>query len=156
MGREQATKGSQPPSFVALRYKPMRRWVWGGLFLLLLLAGCGRGRQDLPDVAVELGIEPDPPRLGPATVTIVLRDAGGQPISDAIVEIEGNMSHAGMVPVFATASEVTPGRYEGNLDFTMGGDWFLLVRADLPDGRSLERKIDVPGVDAVCGDTPEP
>lgn len=134
----------------------MKRWGWLGLFLLLLLAGCGRGRQDLADVAVELGIEPDPPRLGLATVTIVLRDADGQSISDAMVEIEGNMSHAGMVPVFATASEVSPGRYEASLDFTMGGDWFILVRADLPDGRSLERKIDVPGVDAVCGDTPEP
>jgi hypothetical protein len=124
--------------------------------LLLLLARCGRGPQDLPDVAVELGIEPDPPRLGQATVTVDLRDAGGQPISGARVEIEGNMNHAGMVPVFATASEVTAGRYTAGLDFTMGGDWFILVRADLPDGRSLERKIDVPGVDAVCGDTPTP
>ena len=30
----------------------------------------------------------------------------------------------------------------------MGGDWFILVRAELPDGRSMERKVDVPGVDA--------
>jgi hypothetical protein len=133
----------------------MRRWAWFGL-LLLLLAGCGRGPQDLPDVAVQVGIDPDPPRLGLATVTISLRNAEQEPISGAAVEIEGNMSHAGMVPVFATASEVAPGRYQAGLDFTMGGDWFLLVRADLPDGRSLEHKIDVPGVDAVCGDTPTP
>jgi hypothetical protein len=79
-------------------------WPWLAVMLLLLLARCGRGPQDLPDVAVELGIEPDPPRLGQATVTVDLRDAGGQPISGARVEIEGNMNHAGMVPVFATAS----------------------------------------------------
>jgi hypothetical protein len=112
--------------------------------------------KDVPDVAVEVGIDPDPPRLGPATVTLALRDAEGQPISGATVRIEGNMSHAGMVPVFADAAEVAPGRYRAELEFTMGGDWFLLVRADLPDGRSLERTIDVPGVDAVCGDTPAP
>ena len=134
----------------------MIRWAWMVLSLLLVLSACGRGIQDLPDVAVELDLEPDPPRLGPATVTIALRNADGQPISGAAVEIEGNMSHAGMVPVLARASEVAPGRYQADLEFTMGGDWFLLVRADLPDGRSLERKIDVPGVDAVCGDTPAP
>jgi len=134
----------------------MKRWVCLGLLLLLLLAACGRASKDLPDVAVDLDIEPDPPRLGLAVVTIALRDGDDQPITDAMVQIEGNMSHAGMVPVFANALEVAPGLYRADLDFTMGGDWFILVRADLPDGRSLERKIDVPAVDAVCGDTPEP
>jgi hypothetical protein len=66
------------------------------------------------------------------------------------------MSHAGMVPVLALARETTPGRYQAELELTMVGDWFMLVRADLPDGRSMERKIDVPGVDEICGDTPEP
>jgi len=28
----------------------------------------------------------------------------------------------------------------------MAGDWFILVRATLADGRSLEEKVDVPGV----------
>jgi hypothetical protein len=85
-----------------------------------------------------------------------LHDANGLPISGAQVELEGNMNHAGMVPVFAEASEVAPGRYRAGMEFTMGGDWFILVRADLPDGRSMERKVDVPGVDAICGDTPTP
>jgi hypothetical protein len=30
----------------------------------------------------------------------------------------------------------------------MAGDWFILVRATLPDGRKLERQVDVPGVQA--------
>jgi hypothetical protein len=135
----------------ALKHK-----LWLGLLLLLLVAGCGRGSSDLPDVAVALTLEPDPPRIGPALVTVVLGDADGLPITGARVELEGNMSHAGMVPVLASASEMAPGRYQANLEFTMGGDWFILVRADLPDGRSLERKVDVPGVDLVCGDTPTP
>lgn len=134
----------------------MKRWAWLGLLLLLLLAGCGRGSQDLSDVAVELDIEPDPPRLGPAVVTVALQDGDGQPITGATLQIEGNMSHAGMVPLFANATEVASGLYRADLDFTMGGDWFIVVRADLLDGRSLERKIDVPGVDSVRGDTPEP
>ena len=128
------------------------------LFLVLwfCLTGCSRGGADLPDVGMELVIEPQPPQLGPATVTVVLTDANGLPISGAEVSLEGNMSHAGMVPVFADASEVSPGTYQAGLEFTMGGDWFILVRADLPDGRSMERQVDVPGVDAICGDTPTP
>jgi hypothetical protein len=127
-----------------------------GFLLLLMLLGCARGMQDLPDVGVDLSIEPDPPQIGPATVTVILTDADGQPIQGAQMEVEGNMSHAGMVPVLASARETEAGRYEADLEFTMVGDWFMLVRADLPDGRSMERKIDVPGVDEICGDTPEP
>ncbi|MGD8627114.1 MAG: FixH family protein [Anaerolineae bacterium] len=129
--------------------------------LLLLLAGavlvaCARGGADLPDVGLELTVDPHPPQIGPATLLVSLSDAAGQPIRGAQVELEGNMNHAGMVPVFATAVEVAPGRYRAELEFTMAGDWFILVRAALPDGRALERRVDLTGVDAVCGDTPQP
>jgi hypothetical protein len=83
-------------------------------------------------------------------------DADGELIENAELELEANMSHAGMVPVFASAREVAPGRYEASLEFTMGGDWFILVRSELPDGRSLERRVDLPGVDVLCGETPAP
>jgi hypothetical protein len=133
------------------------RWARCFLAILILfLAGCGRGGNDLPDVGVDLTIDPHPPQLGPARITVELTDAGGQPIAGAKVELEGNMNHAGMVPVLARATEGPPGRYEADLEFSMGGDWFILVRADLPDGRSMERQVDVPGVDAICGDTPAP
>jgi hypothetical protein len=105
---------------------------------------------------VDLAIAPQPPQIGPAIITATLRDANGQPIEGAEVELEGNMNHAGMVPVSAKASEVAAGRYEADLEFTMGGDWFILVRARLPDGRSMERAIDVPGVDTICSETPAP
>jgi hypothetical protein len=131
------------------------RWILG-LLLLLSLAGCGRGDKDLPDVAMELVVSPEPPQLGPAAIAVTLHDARGDPIRGARVTLEGNMDHAGMVPVFADAVEVAPGRYQANMEFTMGGDWFILVHADLPDGRSMERNIDIPGVDAICGDTPTP
>jgi hypothetical protein len=126
------------------------------VLLLAVVVSCGRGEKDLPDVTVGLSISPEPPQIGPATITILLSDPSGQPIKGAEVSLEGNMSHAGMVPVFAQASEVDPGTYRANLEFTMGGDWFILVRAELPDGRSMERKVDVPGVDEVCGETPKP
>jgi hypothetical protein len=136
--------------------KRIATWVWLGMVLALLLAGCARGGRDLPDVQVDLAVDPTPPRIGPASIMVTLRDGNGQPITGATMELEGNMNHAGMVPVLAQASEVAAGRYQANLEFTMAGDWFILVRADLSDGRSMERRVDLVGLDAVCGDTPVP
>jgi hypothetical protein len=62
------------------------------------------------------------------------------------MRLEGNMSHPGMRPVFGTAREVAPGTYEAPLELPMGGDWFLLVDATLPDGGTLHRQVDLPGV----------
>jgi hypothetical protein len=112
----------------------------------LFLAGC-RPRAETPtDVTVAHEVAPDPPRVGTATVTLRVADASGRPVSGARVSLEGNMSHAGMRPVFGEARESEPGRYESPLEFTMGGDWVVLVRLTLPDGRKIERQFDVKGV----------
>lgn len=116
------------------------------LFLLLPLSGCRRAGQDLSDVGVKVAVNPNPPSVGEATVTLTLTDAQGQPISDARVELEGNMTHAGMAPTTSEPAEIAPGRYQAPLEFGMAGDWFILVKATLPDGRKLERQVDVPGV----------
>lgn len=117
------------------------------LVILILLAGCRRaGQGDLPNVGVNVTVNPNPPPVGQATVTVTLSEANGQPITGAKVELEGNMTHAGMPPTQAQPQEVSPGRYEAPLDFSMAGDWFILVRATLPDGRKLEHQVDVPGV----------
>jgi len=124
--------------------------------LLLGLSGCARGAGGLAGVGVELAVEPQPPQLGPAVVLVTLTGADGLPVAGAQVELEGNMTHAGMVPVLAPAVEIEPGRYRGELEFTMTGDWFILVRASLADGRSLEEQVEVPGVGDVCVVTPAP
>jgi len=57
--------------------------------------------------------------------------------------LEANMSHAGMVPVFADAREEEPGRYQSTMDLSMAGDWFILVHVTLPDGRRLDRQFEM-------------
>ena len=102
--------------------------------------------ESAPDARVELRVEPQPARQGPSTVTVGLTGTDGRPLTGASVRLEGNMSHAGMVPVFAEAKETEPGRYRAPLEFTMGGDWFIIVTATWPDGRKLERQVPVLGV----------
>jgi hypothetical protein len=91
-------------------------------------------------------LAPVPPRVGPASITIQIADAMQKPISHAIIEVEADMSHPGMAPVFGEAQETVPGSYRANLSFTMAGDWVVLLRIKLPDGRKTERQVDVRGV----------
>lgn len=103
----------------------------------------------MPDVLVEHEISPQPPKVGPSIFSLRITDAASsKPLSSARVRLEGNMAHAGMPPVFAEAKESEPGRYRATLQFTMGGDWVVIVHIALPDGREVERQFDVKGVRA--------
>lgn len=125
----------------------MRQYISIGVALAACLAGgCGSETETATDVESTLQIDPDPPHVGPADVVLTLNDAAGEPVAGADIQLEGNMNHAGMQPVFADLEETEPGRYAGSLNFTMGGDWFILVTGTLADGRPVEDKIDVPGV----------
>lgn len=126
-----------------------RRTYWRILLsctVLLVAGGCRPAGQSIAETEVRLELTPNPPRVGTAQIALTLTDAAGQPLETDSLEVEGNMNHAGMVPVFATLRPTTAGRYEGSLEFTMAGDWFLLVSGQLADGRRIDQKIDVPGV----------
>ena len=128
--------------------------------LLLLLLSCSaptqettQGVQDASQssydgsgTAVRTELEGEP-ALGPATVNIyVLKDNGG--VSGATVEVTGDMTHAGMVPVIAEAKEVGAGLYQTDgFEFTMAGDWILTAEVAYPDGEKAEDTLalSVPG-----------
>lgn len=113
--------------------------------LLALAAGCAKPGDGVPGAEVTMTVRPDPPAVGPASIELRMRDAQG-PLAGATVKVEGNMAHAGMRPSLADARETAPGSYRADLELTMAGDWFVLVDATLPDGRRLERKLDLRGV----------
>jgi hypothetical protein len=112
----------------------------------LFLSGCRARPEPKSDINVEHEVLPDPPVVGRSTITLRVREATGRPLSGARVELEGNMTHAGMRPVFARARESAAGLYWSDFEFTMGGDWVITVRMTLPDGRTLEREFNVKGV----------
>lgn len=127
-------------------FRGARAACWLALCGGLLASGCSRPSAPAADAVVDLQIEPSPPKVGQAEIVLHLTESSGEPLEGGTLEVEGNMNHAGMKPVFATLTETEPGRYAGNLEFTMAGDWFLLVTGQLADGRAVNEKIDVPGV----------
>ena len=117
------------------------------IIFFLLAAGCGRIQTDRPaevtDLSVDFAVEPAAPAVGSAQLRITLTDGQGQPVDDATLNIEGNMTHAGMTPVFAQASGGDNGQYLVPFEWTMGGDWIVTVEVTLADGRVVTRQFPV-------------
>jgi hypothetical protein len=113
---------------------------------LVLAQACSRQSEPASDLTVTHEVSPQPPRVGPLTITLRLADASGQPTTGVNIKLEGNMSHAGMTPVFAGAKETEPGRYSSTLELSMAGDWYVVVHMTLPDGRKLEHQFEIKGV----------
>lgn len=107
--------------------------------------GCTEGAPS-GNVAVDWRIIPAPPLVGPGTLTLHLSDAARQPVRGAALRLEAHMSHPGMAPVLASFVEREDGRYEAAIEFTMAGDWILLVSGAAPGHGTIEHRIDVRGV----------
>ncbi len=119
------------------------------LLLILLPAACGRIQaahpKANPDLALALTVLPSPPAVGAGQVLVTLTDHSGRPVRGASIHIECDMTHAGMVPVLADATEDgnQAERYIARVTWTMDGDWVVDVRATLPDGRATEQQFPV-------------
>ena len=96
------------------------------LFLLcLLLLGCAPAKQNELVVKIEI----TNPKVGKVPILLLL-EYQNKPLSQAIVTVRGDMTHAGMSPVQAEARELGSGRYAlDNFGFTMSGDWVLSITA---------------------------
>ncbi|MBK8986777.1 MAG: FixH family protein [Chloroflexi bacterium] len=120
----------------------MNKWAGRGtavfvLLLFLLLAACGeRQSQAVNETGVVVTAQPETTAVGETTLTVTLTDADGQPVADAAVQVRGDMSHAGMVPVVRAALPDEKGVYVAPFTWTMAGDWLVTVDFTLADGRS--------------------
>src|ERR1044072_689065 len=116
------------------------------LLCLFVAAFISCRNQSSQDLTVVHEVSPQPPRVGRVVITLRLISASRKPVIGARVRLEGNMSHAGMSPVFADTLEVAPGDYRANVELSMAGDWIILAHLTLRDGAKLERQFDIKGV----------
>ena len=130
----------------------MKRGAWrarpGAVALLAagLSSGCTKSAVVPPPVDVAWTLSPTAAVVGPATLVVTVRAPAGDAVAGATVHLEAFMSHPGMAPVLADATERLPGVYDLPFAFTMPGDWVLTVSVALPGGGRVERRITVASV----------
>ena len=113
----------------------------------VLSAGCGRIQQ--PTTAPQDGYtmtmvaQPSEPGVGDGTLVVTLHDPTGNPVTGAELQVEGNMSHAGMKPSFGKVTGEDAGQYTVAIQWTMGGDWYVDMKATLADGRVIARRFPI-------------
>ena len=123
------------------------RCLIAGLLACSLCIACNRLADTGSGVSVAWEIDPAPPVAGVATtVTLTVRDAQQQPLRGARLQLEGHMSHPGMTPVVTPLTEQADGTYQAPLQFTMAGDWILVVSGEAPGVGPITRQLEVAGV----------
>jgi hypothetical protein len=113
---------------------------------IAITQACRHERDSAPDITLTHEISPQPPRVGPSTITFRIADASGKPVTGVHVQFEMDMSHPGMTGILAFASETEPGQYSSTIELSMAGDWYVMVFMKLPDGRSVKRQFEIKGV----------
>ena len=112
---------------------------------LFLFAGC---RQESAPAAeaelnISLEVEPAESTIGDAELLISVANADGEPVSPASVDVRGDMSHAGMVPVLRADVQGEAGRYRVPFEWTMAGDWTVEVTLTFADESSVSKTFEL-------------
>jgi hypothetical protein len=131
-----------------VRRVPAFATVFALILLPLFTAGCQDKTDPGKAILVQHEIQPSPAHVGHSTVHATLTDPAGAPISGAHINMEADMSHPGMAPVFFSAKESAPGSFTGAVDLSMPGDWTILLHITLANGAKVEKQFSLPGVSA--------
>jgi copper(I)-binding protein len=131
------------------------------ILIILIFVGCRRAAQTptADNSDLHIALQPMPAE---ETLVVILTDAAGTPVTGATIALEGNMNHAGMIPVLAEpvaddADGSADGRYHLPFTFTMLGDWIVTVTVTQADGSSFRRDLDVQASEeGIKGDTVVP
>ena len=107
------------------------------LFLALVLLSACRPQTGEP-LEAEVRFEPERPTVGRAAILIRV-DPG---LELTRVEVVGDMTHAGMIPVEDEAHPAGPGLWRVDaFDFNMRGDWVLTLTAYDKQGKKYTKEV---------------
>ena len=137
----------------------MKRFLWVTVWVAMIVAGCASASgtptpEPLPANALPAGVKlngpalgdglrvgeyavwltsADAPKRGTAQLEAVVLDKNNQPVTDATVSFDidmTNMSHGKNVMKTAAAGD---GHYMGEVHFMMGGPWRVIVVIERPN-----------------------
>ena len=105
------------------------------MLALLLLAVAACRQQQITSADIRLELHASDNRVGETTLLASAIDRGGNAIANpGKLSIRGDMSHAGMIPVFAESDQSTDGVFSLPFTWTMAGGWIVEASLTLPNG----------------------
>jgi len=93
------------------------------------------------DLTLALETQPAKPKLGDNRVRLKIRDAKGNPVLDATVNITSTMTMPGMAPGKAVAKHVKDGVYEATVNLAMAGAWEIGVSVQRPGQKEIRERF---------------
>lgn len=84
--------------------------------------------QQAGDFTIATHFSPDPPKRGPATITVDVKDAGGAPVKGATVKIVTNMPAMSMSGPTLVASDNGDGTYSAQTNLNYATPWTFDVQ----------------------------
>jgi Cu(I)/Ag(I) efflux system membrane fusion protein len=95
------------------------------------------------DLTLALETQPAKPKLGENVIRLKIREAKGNPVLDATVNITSTMTMPGMAPGKAVAKHVKDGVYEATVNLAMAGAWEIGVSVQRPGQKPVQEKFTV-------------
>jgi len=77
---------------------------------------------------VQLGIDPEKPRIGKNQLTLIIQNKDDQPVEDANVSATAEMPAMGAMPAPVEIKPGGAGLYQGQFELPMDGAWPLTVK----------------------------
>ena len=100
------------------------------------------GGQRAGDVLAWLASTPGQPQPGNATIDAYLVHLDGQPIVDATVTFDTDMTNMSHGQYLVAASPAGKGHYSGQVHFLMAGPWRVIMVVDRPGQAELRLRFE--------------
>lgn len=120
--------------------------IIAGVFVLIIgflgfrvMSLSSTGNTGNNNVQVSLTTDPYPPRLGSANFIISVKDEKGQPVKDAKVFFDLNMTAMNMGTQQGSATSQGDGTYAATGKLTMRGPWKVATKITMPDGKEMSK-----------------
>ena len=95
------------------------------------------------DLTLALETQPVKPKVGDSVVRLKIRDAKGNPVQDAAVNVTFAMTMPGMAAGKTAAKHLKDGVYEAKVSLAMAGAWEIGVSVQRPGQKPVQEKFTV-------------
>ncbi len=104
------------------------------------------GFQDAGPFKVHAQVDPEVPRVGRNRITVWVQDESGKSVPGAALDVVAVMPSMGSMPAMyapAEMTEIETGRYEGEFEPAMSGEWPLTIEITSDTGRRASITFDL-------------